>query len=433
MYAIAFRHTCEDVGKKIKRTKKKYQWDFGFEIKDDDIERHQVVLYYSVLSGKRQLFLDGQKISTSSGQFGKYEMKFNIDQRKNMAKVEAYADKSKLFINNIEFQQLYTQRSLNGQNNKNSEIVLQDGNQSDSDPEDIDEDTLNRINLEKERYNNVVSKIKGAANPQIFDGPIYKNQENNKPPENQFKGRFQSFGLDSSIQKTQEQKSNDQNQLNGSKQQNQSNNKTENIQENPFQGFNFSSWVQNEQQPQKSVSQIYNSQPLQQGNFNRSQSLSTAQPQNQLTQTYKKEECPFFGQNSSQFQQIHKSNSVEQSQANHSKVFEDFFKTDNNYAEENKQTFQFNGLNNNTNSFNESIVRNNQSRNDSNFIQTSLQYNNNQPQFYNKNGNINYQNQQPQFASSQQQNYQYNKFNIQQVSNSELKQQQIHQSNIDLL
>ncbi|EAR82132.1 hypothetical protein TTHERM_01298550 (macronuclear) [Tetrahymena thermophila SB210] len=429
MQAIVFRHICEDVGKKIKRTKKKYQWDFGFEIRDDDIERHEVVLYYSVISGKRQLFLDGQKISTSSGQFGKYEMKFNIDQHKNMARIEAYADKSKLFINNIEFQEINSQYRQHGLSNKNNDVYIQDGNLSDSDPEDIDEDTLNRINLEKERYNNVVSKIKGP-NPQIFNGPIYKNQENNKQPENQFKGVFQSFGQDSKIQNTQQQNNSNQNQLNGIKQQNQSNIKNENIQPNPFSGFNFSSWVQNEQ-PQKSGSQVYNSQPQQQGNFNRSQSLSTAQQSNQSAQTYIKDECPFFGQNSSMFQQIHKSHSVEQSQANNSKVFEDFFKTDNNCVDQNRLTFQFNGQNNNINSFNEGLNRNNQSRSDSNFMQINMSYNNSQATNFNINSNINQQNQSPSFTSSQQQNNQYNKFNIQTVPNQQ--QKQIYQSSIDLL
>ena len=51
-------YECLDVGRTIKATKRRATWKFGFE---GSSEEHAVVLVHSVVSGKKQVFVDGNQ------------------------------------------------------------------------------------------------------------------------------------------------------------------------------------------------------------------------------------------------------------------------------------------------------------------------------------------------------------------------------------
>lgn len=40
MYARALNYSCQEVGKTIKSSKRKYVWDFDFEMNEDESEKH---------------------------------------------------------------------------------------------------------------------------------------------------------------------------------------------------------------------------------------------------------------------------------------------------------------------------------------------------------------------------------------------------------
>jgi len=95
-----------DIGKHIKKSKRKFTWRFSIDGKE-----HTIEFYTSVLSGKRKIIhngsvlYEGQKVLTTSFQFP-----FSIDI--NMLNIVQHGDTYELRINNQVFAHLYNQQKM---------------------------------------------------------------------------------------------------------------------------------------------------------------------------------------------------------------------------------------------------------------------------------------------------------------------------------
>lgn len=72
---IAISFNIREIGKKIKRTKKEYTWNFKI-----DFHEHFIRFYYSFLSGKRKLLYDDKKILEENKLGLSYKFEWRSDE-----------------------------------------------------------------------------------------------------------------------------------------------------------------------------------------------------------------------------------------------------------------------------------------------------------------------------------------------------------------
>eukprot|EP01029_Cantina_marsupialis_P005276 TRINITY_DN156_c0_g4_i1.p1 TRINITY_DN156_c0_g4~~TRINITY_DN156_c0_g4_i1.p1 ORF type:complete len:368 (-),score=168.84 TRINITY_DN156_c0_g4_i1:862-1965(-) len=76
--AKAIFHEVENVGRRIASSKRKSEWTFAFNDDEKDTKIHKIILKDSLVSGKKEVFVDGELKLTNKKKLSKFEFPFTI-------------------------------------------------------------------------------------------------------------------------------------------------------------------------------------------------------------------------------------------------------------------------------------------------------------------------------------------------------------------
>lgn len=101
----AIYFNVQDVGKHMKKSKKRFLWKFQV-----DGQEHVLEMFVSYLSGKKQILLNGRSIYEAQKMTSSFQFPFQVD--KNQCIIVQHGDQFELRINNQVFSHLYNQERM---------------------------------------------------------------------------------------------------------------------------------------------------------------------------------------------------------------------------------------------------------------------------------------------------------------------------------
>jgi hypothetical protein len=105
MKVRAVYFAVQDVGKHMKKSKKRFIWKFQI-----DGHEHVLEMFVSYMSGKKQIILDGRSVYEAQKMTSSFQFPFTVENASSM--VVQHGDQFELRINNQVFSHLYNQERM---------------------------------------------------------------------------------------------------------------------------------------------------------------------------------------------------------------------------------------------------------------------------------------------------------------------------------